>query len=80
MDDELIQESNKLFKGSRTEESEALEEHKFIASCLRMGLSIQDLKEMQYKDVAKIMLCFIDKEDKTKRATQSDWDKLAGRR
>lgn len=60
----------------------ALEEHFFLASCLKIGLSISDLKELDYKDVAKIMLCYADnmKKDKKKKATQSDWDKLAGRR
>lgn len=48
-----------------------------------MGLTIQDLKELEFKDVAKIMLCYVDHEtdkNKTRKATQSDWDKLAGRR
>ena len=46
-----------------------------------MGLQINDLKQLDYKDVAKIMLCFVDKnKNQTKKATQSDWDKLAGRR
>lgn len=48
-----------------------------------MGLTIQDLKELEYKDVAKIMLCYVDQDTnkkKTRKATQSDWDKLAGRR
>lgn len=62
-------------------ENEALEEHMFIANCLKVGLRIEDLKQLKYKDVAKIMLCFADKpENKTKKATQADWDKLAGRR
>ena len=43
-----------------------------------MGLTIQDLKELEHKDVVKIMLCFMDEEQKGKNvATQSDWDKLA---
>lgn len=67
---------NKLPK---TEESKALEEHLFIATSLKIGLTIQDLKELEYKDVVKIMLCFV-QENKTKSvntATQKDWDKLA---
>lgn len=45
-----------------------------------MGLRISDLKELEYKDVAKLMLCFIEQEQekpKTKKATQADWDALA---
>ena len=47
-----------------------------------MGLRLEDLKTLQYKDVAKIMLCFVDKDKKEtkRRATQADWDRLAGRR
>ena len=61
-------------------ENEALEEHEFIANCLKIGLKIEDLKQLEYKDVAKIMLCFVDKKEKSRKATQADWDKLAGRR
>ena len=46
-----------------------------------MGFSFQDLKELEYKDIAKIMLCYTDEnKNKKKKATQGDWDKLAGRR
>ena len=46
-----------------------------------MGLKIEDLKQFKYKDIAKIMLCFADKQgNKPRKATQADWDKLAGRR
>lgn len=45
-----------------------------------MGLRIEDLKELEYKDVAKLMLCFIEeRKEEPKQATQADWDKLAGR-
>lgn len=68
-------------KNQKKQESEALfEEHDFIANCLKMGLTIQDLKELEYKDVAKIMLSYSDNTKKIKKATQSDWDKLAGRK
>ena len=69
---------NKL-PNKTNKESEALEEHQFIASCLKMGLRIEDLKQFTYKDVAKLMLCFVDKEqkEKSRKATQADWDALA---
>lgn len=84
VDDELIKETKKIPKGKESE-NEALEEHSFIATCLKIGLKIEDLKHLEYKDVAKIMLCFIDETNidntnKTRRATQSDWDALAGGR
>jgi hypothetical protein len=69
---------NKLPK--QNNENEALEEHFFIANCLRIGLKIEDLKQFEYKDIAKLMLCYIDEnKPKTKKATQADWDKLARR-
>lgn len=42
-----------------------------------MGLRLDDLKELKYKDIAKIMLCFVDKEQKqTRMATQKDIDRF----
>ncbi len=52
-------------------------EHSFISSCLRVGITINDLKLLTYVDVMKILLSFIDtKETNTKNATQRDIDKL----
>lgn len=80
VDDELIKETEKIVK-SNEKQNDTLEEHQFIANCLKIGLKIDDLKELSYKDVAKIMLCFADRKEKqTRKATQSDWDRLAGRR
>lgn len=79
VDEELIEETKKI-KRDETTESDGLEDYQFIASCLKMGFRIEDLKQMKYTDVAKIMLCFLDKKEKPRKATQSDWDKLAGRR
>lgn len=78
VDEELIKETQKLSKNEE-DTNEALEEHQFIANCLKMGLRLDDLKELEYKDVAKIMLCFVEKKDKPRKATQSDWDALARR-
>ena len=51
---------------------------------MSIGLSLQDLKELTYIDVLKILLCFLkgnkrgnQKED-IRQATQKDWDMLAG--
>lgn len=78
VDDELITELNKVNRNDNNQ-NEALEEHQFIANCLQIGLRIDDLKQMEYKDVAKIMLCFVGKKKQSRKATQSDWDRLAGR-
>ncbi len=58
---------------------EVFPEHEFLSSCLRIGLTISDLKELTYVDVMKILFTFIGN-DKIgqKLATQSDIDKLLG--
>jgi hypothetical protein len=53
-------------------------EHSFIASCLRIGLTLQDLKILNYVDVMKILLSYIGSGNKSKKATQSDIDRLLG--
>lgn len=59
-------------KGKRKD----LEEHNFIASCLGLGMSVGDLKEMEYVDIIKIMICTIPEDKKYQKATAEDWDKL----
>ena len=68
--------NKKYFKDEAYDDiEENLEEHRFLATCLKIGLRIEDLKELEYKDVAKMMLCFIEEKD-GKKATQADIDKL----
>lgn len=74
MDDELTQGLKKLPKTNGNPTS--LEEHRFISQSLKIGLTINDLKELEYKDVAKIMLCFIDDDKETNEATQEDIDRF----
>lgn len=80
-----MEEMEKTFKNKKNnnDEDDVLEEHLFLATSLKLGLRLDDLKELEYKDVAKIMLCLIKQEKEengTRKATQADWDKLAGRR
>ncbi len=79
VDKELMEEI-KGIKINNSEEKDTLEDYRFIANYLQIGLKIEDLREMKYKDVAKILICFADRKKKTRKATQADWDKLAGRR
>ena len=65
----------KLLKNKATKTSE-LEEHSFIASCLQNGFTIKDLFEMEYVDIAKIMICMITEDKKYRQATAEDWDNL----
>ena len=53
-------------------------EHSFIASCLRNGLTIDDLRFLTYVDVMKILISFIPEPEKEKLASQSDIDKFLG--
>lgn len=71
----MIQEL-KLFR--KNNNTRTLEEQQFIANCLKVGLSIEDLKNLEYKDVLKILICYNRKENDRRIATTSDWDKLCG--
>lgn len=53
-------------------------EQEFIASCLRVGLTIDDLKEITYIEAMKILYSTIEKKKnkKVRKATQADWDRL----
>lgn len=54
-------------------------EHHFLLACLRLGLTIQDLKILSYTDIMKIFLSIETKKDeKTRTATQADIDRLLG--
>lgn len=76
MDNELIEELSKI--PSDKEKEDSLEEYRFIANCLSIGLRIEDLKQIEHKEVMKILLCFREKNKKGKKeATQADWDALA---
>ena len=53
-------------------------EHHFLLACLRLGLTIQDLKFLTYVDVMKIFLSIETKKKNTeaRKATQADIDRL----
>jgi hypothetical protein len=61
---------------TKENKKELFPEHEFIASCLRIGITIQDLKFLTYVDVMKILLSFID--IKENKATQQDINSLLG--
>ena len=52
--------------------------HSFVASALRIGLSINDLKELTYVDVMKILISYIDRKNGEKKPTQSQIEMLTG--
>ena len=52
-------------------------EQEFIASCLRVGLTTKDLKELTYIEAMKVLYSFLEKKGISQRkATQADIDKL----
>lgn len=73
VNEELSEELEKKCSGDKSEE--AFPEHSFIAICLRIGLTINDLKSLTYVDVMKILVSFLpDKKESVKEATQQDID------
>lgn len=56
-----------------------------MSSCLRIGLTLNDLKKLTYVEVMKTMISYLDlkKDDKKKKsnvreATQADIDRFLG--
>lgn len=76
VDEELSKELDKINGDGKNKE--VFPEHEFLGSCLRIGLTISDLKELTYVDVMKIFITFIGSKTTQKEATQRDIDKLLG--
>lgn len=73
MDKELTEQLQLL----KTKSKEvAFGEHYFITAALQLGLKYDDLKELEYLDVCKMMLCLVPEDKKYRKATAEDWDKL----
>ena len=79
VDEELSRELKKI--KTKSNGNEALEEHQYLYACLQLGLRIDDLKILSPIDVAKLMLCSITQSEKPnkRKASQEDWDRLAGK-
>ena len=79
--DKKVSEELKRINESSGDDTEVLfPEHFFLSVCLRLSLRIEDLKTLTYIDVMKIFLSTTrGKKRKARKATQSDWDRLAGR-
>lgn len=83
VDEEAIKELKKLVK-SEEEINLKFPEHDFFATALKIGLTIEDLKELTYVDILKIFISFLQKDkDKTKngvrKATQEEINQLVAR-
>ena len=75
VDEDLNQELKKIESSGNIYDH--FPEHSFIASSLKVGLSISDLKELTYVDVMKVLLCSIDRQEEQK-PTQSQIEMLTG--
>lgn len=76
VDNELYEKINKI--STSKNDTQEYPEQEFIASCLRIGLTTEDLKELTYIEAMKVLYSFIEKENKNtiRKATQADWDRL----
>ena len=83
VDEEAIKELKKIIK-SEEEINLKFPEHDFFATALKIGLTIEDLKELTYVDILKIFISFLQKDkDKTtngvRKATQEEINQLVAR-
>ena len=76
VDEELIKELDKIECSGDSED--IFPEHSFIASALKIGLNINDLKELTYVDVMKILISYIDKKSEEQKPTQEHINMLTG--
>lgn len=84
VDDKLKKEIDKL-GDSEDSGKITFPESSFLSSCLRIGLTLNDLKKLTYVEVMKTMISYLDlkKDDKKKKsnvreATQADIDRFLG--
>lgn len=66
----------KQLKKENTSKQEVFSEYNFIASALKMGLTLKDLEEISFMGVYKMMISMMDNEELVKKATQEDIDDL----
>lgn len=83
VDEEAIKELKKIVK-SEEEINLKFPEHDFFATALKIGLTIEDLKELTYVDILKIFISFLQKDkDKStngaRKATQEEINQLVAR-
>lgn len=79
VDDKLYEKVKKI-SDNDNQIQEEYPEQEFIASCLRVGLTIKDLEELTYIEAMKVLYSFLEKKSTKKPneriATQADIDNL----
>ena len=76
VDEEVFKEYEKIPNSGN--DKDKFPEHSFLASSLKIGLTINDLKELSYIDVMKIFLTYIDVNEYEKKPTQNQINMLTG--
>lgn len=80
---EVKEELDKIKPSEKSEEEQIIfQEHTFLSQCLRIGLNCNDLTQLSYIDVSKLLIVNLNRaknlrKPKYKIATTSDWDALA---
>lgn len=62
-------------KGNNTD---PVDEFEIIALAKRLGISIEEMKEMSFVSLMNILISSIDDDDKTRKANQNDIDRMFG--
>lgn len=58
--------------------NDPVDEFEIIALAKRLGISIEEMKEMSFVSLMNILISSVESEDDTKTATQSDIDRIFG--
>ena len=80
---EVREELDKIKTSEKNAEEQIIfQEHTFLSQCLRIGLNCNDLTQLSYIDVSKLLIVNLNRaknlrKPKYKIATTSDWDALA---
>lgn len=78
-DKKVSDELERKFPQTNNDKENVFPEHNFLAMCLKIGLTIEDLKFLTYIDAIKILLSFCDEEitdEDEREATQEEINNL----
>lgn len=70
VDYELLEQLEKVDK--KTGNDSVFPEHEFLLSCLKIGLTIEDLKQLTYVDVMKILFVLFDGDNEKKNVQHKE--------
>ena len=79
VDKKVSDELERKFPQDSNDKESVFPEHNFLAMCLKIGLTIEDLKFLTYIDAIKILLSFCDEEitdEDEREATQEEINNL----